>query len=107
MLINHLNSNEENFALSIESKSTSNSFETSTSPILNCYISYEESEHTIITTKNYSVIKNSEPSLVNHCEKSLCWFAKPNLRWDLEWYFGVRGGESLHLYIWVMKDLCW
>jgi len=37
----------------------------------------------------------------------LCWFTKPEIKWEIGWYFGFRGGESMHLYIWVMKDLCW
>ena len=37
-----------------------------------------------------------------------CWLVGPERGdWDIGWYFTVRGAESLHLYLWVLKDLSW
>jgi len=37
----------------------------------------------------------------------VCWKYYPNVAWSIEWYFGIRGAECLHLYLWVIKDLSW
>ena len=37
-----------------------------------------------------------------------CWLSPPNLLWSPKWYiFTVRGAESAHIYLWVLKDLAW
>jgi hypothetical protein len=38
---------------------------------------------------------------------SICWLNWPDEKWTLNWYVSVRGQESLHVYMWLMKDLCW
>mmetsp|Transcript_8978 Transcript_8978/g.8017 ORF Transcript_8978/g.8017 Transcript_8978/m.8017 type:complete len:406 (+) Transcript_8978:12-1229(+) len=39
--------------------------------------------------------------------RKICWLHYPNVDWDIGWYFTIRGAESLHLYLWVLKDLSW
>ena len=41
-------------------------------------------------------------------EEGFSWNGPPNLVWSPGWYvFTVRGAESTHIYLWVMKDLSW
>lgn len=38
---------------------------------------------------------------------NICWFYPPKRKWSLSWYLSPRGGENLHIYIWILKDLAW
>lgn len=38
---------------------------------------------------------------------SICWLNWPDEPWTVNWYFSVRGQESLHVYLWIVKDLSW
>lgn len=38
---------------------------------------------------------------------SICWLNWPDEPWAMNWYITVRGQESLHVYLWIMKDLSW
>ena len=38
---------------------------------------------------------------------SICWLNWPDEPWTINWYFTIRGQESLHVYLWIMKDLSW
>lgn len=40
-------------------------------------------------------------------ESKICWLVDPDIDWNISWYFEIRGAESLHLYLWVLKDLSW
>lgn len=40
-------------------------------------------------------------------EKGICWLDWPDEEWTLSYYFSTRGQESSHIYLWLLKDLCW
>lgn len=54
-------------------------------------------------TSNESILDKNKPKR----RFETCWHTYPNIDWDISWYFGIRGAESFHLYLWVMKDLSW
>ena len=31
----------------------------------------------------------------------------PEDSFDMSWYLSIRGGEYVHLYLWILKDLSW
>lgn len=59
-------------------------------------------------------IRSSDIGMANHLGEidatkpsGICWTNYPDEPWHIGWYFTVRGQESLHVYLWIMKDLSW
>lgn len=47
-------------------------------------------------------------SHVRSKEIGFCWYSYPNVIWSLGWYVRtIRGAESFHIYLWIMKDMAW
>mmetsp|Transcript_10844 Transcript_10844/g.16510 ORF Transcript_10844/g.16510 Transcript_10844/m.16510 type:complete len:410 (+) Transcript_10844:194-1423(+) len=40
-------------------------------------------------------------------ERGVCWFHTPDENWSISYYFSTRGQDSLHIYLWLLKDLSW
>ena len=57
--------------------------------------------------------RSSDTVAANHLgdpaftKPGICWLNWPDERWTLNWYISVRGQESLHVYMWILKDLSW
>jgi uncharacterized membrane protein YiaA len=40
-------------------------------------------------------------------DRGICWLHWPDEPWSPRWYYSVRGQESMHIYLWIAKDLSW
>jgi uncharacterized membrane protein YiaA len=40
-------------------------------------------------------------------DRGICWLHWPDEPWSPHWYVSVRGQESMHIYLWIAKDLSW
>ena len=47
------------------------------------------------------------PPLRRESDKGIAWLHSPTFSLSINYFFSVRGGESIHLYLWIMKDLSW
>ena len=58
---------------------------------------------TLTSTISFSDLINLEDDYV----LNICWLHRPSIKWTISWYVGMRGAECLHMYLWILKDICW
>ena len=46
--------------------------------------------------------KRTRPS-----DRGICWLYPPTSAFHWDYFLSIRGGENLHLYMWILKDLSW
>eukprot|EP01038_Epipyxis_sp_PR26KG_P014646 gene14646-19677_t len=67
----------------------------------------EDDNSTIQSLENQigaeSLDRNSFWNLIDE----ICWLNYPNKRWDICFYYTIRGAENFHIYLWILKDLSW
>lgn len=71
----------------------------------------EESKVFEYSYQQAPVLENNDTIIVDQKDTcsttNICWFYLPRRKWSLSWYSTPRGGENLHIYIWILKDLAW
>ena len=35
------------------------------------------------------------------------WCSYPAIKWNIRWYFGLRGAQYFQLYLWIIRDFAW
>ena len=65
---------------------------------------------TTTTTTKADDIKDAQQQKttpLRESDRGVAWLHAPTIPLTLSYFLGVRGGENVHLYLWILKDLSW